>query len=106
MNAADTQAYLLLSNQPWRHFALILSFTHQYRELRVLLYNHAGGIVTPHIKIHQNPDAFAQIIAAVVFGSPECIGYDTTVAFWKNVPLPPPLGADMPGYRPFKNLPA
>ncbi|KAG1897425.1 uncharacterized protein F5891DRAFT_1191870 [Suillus fuscotomentosus] len=91
VKAADTQAYLLLSNQPWRRFALILSFTHQYRELRVLLYDHAGGVVTPHIKIHQNPDAFAQIIAAVVFGSPECIGYDSTVAFWKNVPLPPPL---------------
>ncbi|KAG1796319.1 uncharacterized protein HD556DRAFT_1441626 [Suillus plorans] len=106
VKAADTQAYLLLSNQPWRRFALILSFTHQYHKLRVLLYDHAGGIVTPHIKIHQNPNAFAQIIAAVVFGSPECIGYDSMVAFWKNVPLPPPLGADMPGYRPFKNLPA
>ncbi|KAG1878543.1 hypothetical protein C8R48DRAFT_768105 [Suillus tomentosus] len=41
---------------------------------RVLLYDHAGGVVTPRIKIHQNPNAFAKIIAAVVFGSPECIG--------------------------------
>ncbi|KAG1901626.1 uncharacterized protein F5891DRAFT_1187500 [Suillus fuscotomentosus] len=74
VKAADTQAYLLLRNQPWRHFTLILSFTHQYCELRVLLYDHAGGVVTPHIKIHQNLNVFAEIIAAVVFGSPECIG--------------------------------
>ncbi|KAG1797797.1 uncharacterized protein HD556DRAFT_1440758 [Suillus plorans] len=104
--AADTQAYLLLSNQPWRHFALVLSFTHQYCELRVLLYDHAGGVVTPSIKIQQSPDAFAQIIASVVFGSPECIGYDSTITFWKNILLPPPPGTDIPGYRPFKNLPA
>jgi hypothetical protein len=27
VKAADTQAYLLFSNQPWRRFAFILSFT-------------------------------------------------------------------------------
>ncbi|KAG1895809.1 kinase-like domain-containing protein [Suillus fuscotomentosus] len=106
VKAADTQAYLLLSNQPWRRFALILSFTHQYHELRVLLYDHAGGVVTPHIKIHQNPNAFTEIIAAVVFGSPECIGYDSTVTFWKSVALPQPPGTVIPDYRPFKNFPA
>ncbi|KAG2066587.1 hypothetical protein BDR04DRAFT_1121111 [Suillus decipiens] len=69
----DIQAYLLLSNQPWRCFVLILSFTHQYCKLRVLLYDHAGGVVTPRVPIHQNPNTFAQIIATVVFGNPECI---------------------------------
>ncbi|KAG2134507.1 hypothetical protein DEU56DRAFT_913695 [Suillus clintonianus] len=103
--AADTQAYLLLSNQPWRRFAFILSFTNQYRELRVLLYDHAGGVVTPCIQIHQNPDSFTHIIAAVLFGSPECIGYDSTVTFWKSISLPPPPGTKIPDHRPFKNLP-
>ncbi|KAG1777600.1 hypothetical protein EV702DRAFT_1197217 [Suillus placidus] len=106
VKATDTQAFLLLSNQPWRCFTLVLSFTHQYCKLRVLLYDHSGGVVTPSIKIQQNPDAFIQIIAPVVFGSPECIGYDSTVTFWKSVPLPPPPGTDIPGYHPFKNLPA
>ncbi|KAG1860228.1 hypothetical protein DFJ58DRAFT_726234 [Suillus subalutaceus] len=64
------------------------SFTHRYRKLRVLLYDYAGGAVTPRIKIYQHPDTFAQIIAAVVFSSPECIS------------------TDIPGYHPFKNLPA
>ncbi|KAG0692147.1 hypothetical protein DFH29DRAFT_882976 [Suillus ampliporus] len=105
VKTADTQAYLLLSNQPWRHFAFILSSTNQYCELWVLLYNHAGGVVTPCIQIHQNPDSFIQIIAPVLFGSPECIGYDSTVTFWKSVPLPPPPGTKIPDYRPFKNLP-
>ncbi|KAG1767588.1 hypothetical protein EV702DRAFT_1203623 [Suillus placidus] len=73
VKAADTQAYLLLSNQSWRRFTFILSFTNQYRELWVL--------------------------------SPECIGYDSMVTFWKNVPLPPPPGTNIPDYRPFKNLP-
>ncbi|KAG1769235.1 hypothetical protein EDD22DRAFT_949109 [Suillus occidentalis] len=85
MKAVDTQAYLLRSNQPWRHFAFILSFTNQYHKLWVLLYDHADGIVTPCIKIHHNPDSFIQIIAAVLFGSPKC--------------------TNIPDYRPHKNLP-
>ncbi|KAG1849011.1 hypothetical protein F4604DRAFT_1935091 [Suillus subluteus] len=85
VKAADTQAYLILSNQPWRHFVFILSFTNQYRKLWVLLYDHAGGVVTPCIKIHQNPDSFTQIITAILFGSPEC--------------------TNIPDYHPFKNFP-
>ncbi|KAG1834478.1 hypothetical protein EV424DRAFT_1532202 [Suillus variegatus] len=84
VRAADTQAYLLLSNQPWRRFTLILSFTSGYNDLRVLLYDHSGGIVSPYCNINHQSDTFAQIIATVIFGSPEC--------------------AHMPGCRPFKNL--
>ncbi|KAG2131044.1 hypothetical protein DEU56DRAFT_914576 [Suillus clintonianus] len=83
VRAADTQAYLLLSNQPWRHFTLILSFTNGYNDLRVLLYNHSGGVVSPCYNISHHPNTFSQIIATVIFGSPECIGYDTTITFWK-----------------------
>ncbi|KAG2073315.1 hypothetical protein BDR04DRAFT_1116448 [Suillus decipiens] len=87
VKAADTQAYLLLSNQPWRHFMLILSFTHQYCKLRVLLYDHAG-VVTPCITIHQNLNAFAQIIAAVAFGNPECIRLLGVLPFLPNMTGP------------------
>ncbi|KAG0695457.1 hypothetical protein DFH29DRAFT_1005434 [Suillus ampliporus] len=47
----DSKAYLLLRCQPWRCFVLLLSLTHEYRELRVHMYDHAGGVVTPPIHI-------------------------------------------------------
>jgi len=51
----DTHAYLMMSEQPWRHFALILSFTNAYRHLRVLMYDHSGGVVSPLFDIYQEP---------------------------------------------------
>ncbi|KAG1883166.1 hypothetical protein F4604DRAFT_1921073 [Suillus subluteus] len=106
VRAADTEAYLLLSNQPWRHFTLILLFTNGYNDLRVLLYDHSSGIVSPYCNISHQPNTFAQIITTVIFGSSECIRYDPTITFFKNVPLPLPPGAHMPGCRLFKNIPA
>lgn len=76
----DTKAYLVFREQPWRRFVLFLSFTHQHRELRVHLYDHSGGIVTPAIQIHDQPDAFKYVMACIVFGSRHCIGFDLTIS--------------------------
>jgi hypothetical protein len=66
---ADIQVYPLLSNQPWRCFALILSFIDNYRELRALLYDHSGSVTSPRYKINEDPHKFVQIIAAVALAT-------------------------------------
>ncbi|KAG1745487.1 uncharacterized protein EDB91DRAFT_1246361 [Suillus paluster] len=102
--AADTHAYLMMSKQPWRCFALILSFTNQYHHLRVLMYDHSGGAVSTHFDIYDQPDLFSHIIAVLNFGNLECVGYDSTVSFTKHVS--PPLSKPICDYRPIKNMPA
>ncbi|KAG1865731.1 hypothetical protein C8R48DRAFT_772729 [Suillus tomentosus] len=102
--AADTHAYIMMSEQPWRRFALILSFTDEYRHLRVLMYDHSGGAVSPRFDIYKQPDIFSHIIAAINFGSLECVGYDPTVSFSKIVS--PPRFKDINCYRPIRNAPA
>ncbi|KAG1836838.1 hypothetical protein DFJ58DRAFT_734722, partial [Suillus subalutaceus] len=77
--APDTHAYLMMSEQPWRRFSLILSFTNAYRHLRVLLYDHSGGVVSTRM-----------------------CRYDSTVSFTKLVSPPPPKIRE---YRPIKNIP-
>lgn len=101
---ADTHAYLMMSEQPWRRFALILSFTDEYRHLRVLMYDHSGGAVSPHFDIYTQPDIFSHIIATITFGSLECVGYDPTVSFSRIVS--PPQSKDICIYHPIKNVPA
>jgi hypothetical protein len=75
----DTKAWLVFREQPWRRFILSLSFSNNYRELRVHVHDHSGGIVTPEINIHENPDAFKYIMACIVFGQRDCIGFDLTI---------------------------
>ncbi|KAG2744239.1 hypothetical protein P692DRAFT_201722157, partial [Suillus brevipes Sb2] len=48
-------------------------------ELRVHVHDHSGSIVTPEINIHENPDAFKRIMACIVFGQHDCIGFDLTI---------------------------
>ncbi|KAG1733272.1 hypothetical protein EDB19DRAFT_1830993 [Suillus lakei] len=91
-----------MSEQPWRRFALVLSLTNEYWELRVLFYDHASGVVSPAFNIYQQADVLVHIIAAIHFGSLECIGYDSTVSFTKHV-SPPHHHTD--DYRLIKNLP-
>ncbi|KAG1899633.1 uncharacterized protein F5891DRAFT_1189442 [Suillus fuscotomentosus] len=102
--AADTHAYLMMSEQPWRRFALILSFTDEYRHLRVLMYDHSGGAVSPRFNIYTQPDIFSHIIAAITFGSLECVGYDPTVSFSRTVAVS--QSKDICVYRPIKNASA
>jgi hypothetical protein len=45
----------------------------------VHVHDHSGGIVTPEINIHENPDAFKRIMACIVFGQRDCIGFDLTI---------------------------
>lgn len=75
----DTKAWLVFREQPWRRFVLSLSFSNNYHELRVHVHDHSGGIVTPEINIHENPDAFKRIMACIVFGRRDCIGFDLTI---------------------------
>ncbi|KAG1841110.1 hypothetical protein DFJ58DRAFT_845101 [Suillus subalutaceus] len=50
----DTKAYLLLKHQPWRRFALLISLCNGYRDLRVHLYDHSGGV---HIRAYTSADS-------------------------------------------------
>ncbi|KAG2746668.1 hypothetical protein P692DRAFT_201806973 [Suillus brevipes Sb2] len=75
----DTKAWLIFREQPWRRFVLSLSFSNNYNELCVHVHDHLGGIVTPEIHIHENPDAFKRIMACIVFGQRDCIGFDLTI---------------------------
>lgn len=80
----DTKAYLLLKHQPWRRFALLISLCNGYRDLRVHLYDHSGGVVSPCTNIDQEPDRYLYILSCVVFGNLECIGYDTTISIFAH----------------------
>ncbi|KAG1749456.1 hypothetical protein EDB19DRAFT_2022570 [Suillus lakei] len=102
VKVADTHTYLMLSEQPWRHFALVLSLTNEYQELRVLFYDHAGSVISPTFNIYQQADILAHIIAVIRFGSLECISYDLTVSFTKHV-SPPHHHTN--NYHLIKNLP-
>lgn len=75
----DTKAWLVFRDQPWRRFVLFLSFYNEYRELRVHFYDHSGGIVTLPVDIHREPDTFQYIMACIVFGRRDCIGFDLTI---------------------------
>ncbi|KAG2126070.1 hypothetical protein DEU56DRAFT_916219 [Suillus clintonianus] len=80
----DSKAYLLLKHQPWRRFALLVSICNGYRELRIHLYDHSGGVVSPCINIDREPDKFLQIFSSIVFGNLECIGFDPTISILKH----------------------
>ncbi|KAG1897353.1 uncharacterized protein F5891DRAFT_1192062 [Suillus fuscotomentosus] len=103
VKAADSHAYLMLSEQTWRRFALVLSLTNEYRELRVLFYDHASGVVSPAFNIYRKPSIVAHIIAALHFGSLKCIGYDLIVSFTRHI-SPPQRHTN--NYHLIKNLPA
>jgi hypothetical protein len=75
----DTKAWLIFREQPWRHFILSLSFSNNYHELHVHVHDHSGSIVTPEINIHENPDTFKYIMACIVFGQRDCIGFNLTI---------------------------
>ncbi|KAG2079446.1 uncharacterized protein F5147DRAFT_785066 [Suillus discolor] len=84
-SSMDTKAYLLFCGQPWRRFVLLLSFCNRYRDLRVHLYDRSGGLVSPVFNIDNNPDIYLQILAGIVFGGPQCLGYDCTVAIMHDI---------------------
>ncbi|KAG1800624.1 hypothetical protein EV424DRAFT_1352081 [Suillus variegatus] len=87
--AADTHAYLMMN---------------EYHHLRVLMYDHSGGAVSPRFDIYTQPDIFSHIIVAITFGSLECVGYDPTVSFSRTVAAP--RSKDICVYRPIKNASA
>ncbi|KAG2343828.1 hypothetical protein BDR05DRAFT_999734 [Suillus weaverae] len=87
----DSKAYLLLRRQPWRQFVLLFSLTHKYRELRVHMYDHAGGVVMPPIHIDNFPNDFLHILSSVVFGSLECIGYNPSISIFMKMLRPAQL---------------
>ncbi|KAG1723861.1 hypothetical protein EDB19DRAFT_1834450 [Suillus lakei] len=84
----DSKAYLLLRCQPWRRFVLLFSLTHEYRELQVHMYDHAGGVVTPSIHINSAPNYFLYILSSVIFGNLECISLKIRffALLWTNNP--------------------
>lgn len=99
----DSKAYLLLKHQPWRRFALFISLCNGYRDLRVHLYDHSGGVVSPCTNIDKEPDKYLHIFSCIVFGNLECIGFDSTISILKHT-LHRTL--ELSGSRPTKNLPS
>jgi hypothetical protein len=95
----DSKAYLLLRHQPWRQFVLLFSLTHEYCELRVHMYNHAGGVVTPPIHINSAPNHFLYILSSVVFGNLDCIRYDPSISIFTKTLHPAQL--QNPNFSPF-----
>ncbi|KAG1829539.1 hypothetical protein DFJ58DRAFT_848690 [Suillus subalutaceus] len=83
--------------------ATVLHKVGKYQGIRVLLYDHSGGVVSTRFDIYQQPDLFSQIIAVINFGNLECVRYDSTVSFTKLVS--PPLSKNIREYRPIKNIP-
>ncbi|KIM62388.1 hypothetical protein SCLCIDRAFT_119863 [Scleroderma citrinum Foug A] len=77
MKTLHTKAYLILLDQPWRWFVLALSIVKQ--DIQVHFYDHSGCSVSPAFNIHSNPRAFVTILAAIMFGSQLCIGFDPTI---------------------------
>jgi hypothetical protein len=45
----------------------------------VHVHDHLGSIMTPEINILENPDASKYIMAYIVFGQCDCIGFDLTI---------------------------
>jgi hypothetical protein len=84
----DSKAYILLRRQPWRRFVLLLSLCNKYQELRVHLYDHSGGVVSPSIHIHRNPDKYLYILSCIIFGRIECLGYDPTITLYTKTIQP------------------
>jgi hypothetical protein len=80
----DTKAYLILVDQPWRQFVLGLSIANS--ELRVHLYDHSGGAISPSFNIHADAQHFLFILVALIFGCRTSIGFDPTIEIH-----PPPL---------------
>ncbi|KAG1732615.1 uncharacterized protein EDB91DRAFT_1251664 [Suillus paluster] len=59
-----------------------------YRDLRVHLYDHSGGIVTPCINMDRDLDRFLHTFSCIVFGGLECIGYDPTISIFTKTLQP------------------
>ncbi|KIM61613.1 hypothetical protein SCLCIDRAFT_83128, partial [Scleroderma citrinum Foug A] len=73
----DTKVYLVMVDQPWRHFVLGLSLANE--ELWVHFYDHSGGLISLPFNIHAELDSFLYIISRLVFGICSCIGFDMTI---------------------------
>ncbi|KAG0691456.1 hypothetical protein DFH29DRAFT_1011142 [Suillus ampliporus] len=84
----DSKVYILLRRQPWRHYVLLLSLCNKYHELCLHLYDHSGGVVTPSIHIHQDPDRYLYVMSCVVFSHLECLRYDPTITLYTKMIQP------------------
>ena len=76
--------YLILVDQPWRHFILGLSIAN--RKLWGHFYDHLDGAISPVFNINANPQHFIFIIDSLTFGCQASIRFNPTV----NI-HPPPL---------------
>ncbi|KAI5988433.1 hypothetical protein EDD15DRAFT_2371481 [Pisolithus albus] len=81
----ENTPYLVLLNQPWRRFVLDLSVARQ--QLRIHFYDHSGCSISLPFDIHSNPKAFVAILAAIMFGPRQCIGFDPNLTIRPTLPL-------------------
>ncbi|KAI5996689.1 hypothetical protein EDD15DRAFT_2118825, partial [Pisolithus albus] len=57
------------------------------QQLRVHFYDRSGCSISLPFDIHSNPKAFVAILAAVMFGPRQCIGFDPTLTIRPTLPL-------------------
>ena len=57
------------------------------RQMRVHFYDRSGCSISPPFHVHNDAATFVTILAAVMFGSCPCIGFDPTVSVKPIYPL-------------------
>jgi len=80
-----TKAYLVFLDQPWRRFVLGMLIAKQ--QMRMHFYDRSGCSISPPFDVHSDPAAFVAVLAAVMFGSRPCIGFDPTMTVKPVYPL-------------------
>ncbi|KAG2123439.1 hypothetical protein DEU56DRAFT_745387, partial [Suillus clintonianus] len=67
--------------------------------LRVHLYDHSGGVVSPCTNIDDEPDKYLQIFSCIVFGNLSCIGFDPTIHILKHTLRPSSRPIDLTSHK-------
>jgi hypothetical protein len=73
----NTKAYLLLSSQPWRRFAIVISIANW--QLRVHLYDRAGTVRSKPYDFHANYNSIIHIMDTLALADRRYLGFDPTI---------------------------
>jgi len=73
----NTKAYLLLCSQPWRRYAIVISFANW--QLRVHLYDRAGAITSRPYHFHKNYNEVVHILGTLTLGNRHFLSFDPTI---------------------------
>jgi len=83
-NSVMRKAYAIFSSQPGRQFLFALSIANQ--EFCVHMFDHSGVVHSRPYDIHRSPRPLLCMLAMLVFGDPQDIGYDPMFTFSPVIP--------------------